>query len=311
MKLARRPVSSLVVDLTQSMPRKKLDDALNRLAAQEDNFLSAEFLAPVVRGGGGRVGVRIANVVCDIRITPRDFEGFGVFKPESHVSARLARPATMSERRKYLELFPRVSLVIRSRTNESTTAAAVGSNAADARFSAGSETEVRLVEQEVELFDTVMARFDGRHFWFDQLDPRADPSTAPFLRQALVNMIDPALVDQRPALSPGQRLAYLLNYRARVETALAAERAKRLDERTTNEKRLREALEHAGARLRDFVEQHDGYRVTYDVDGQRHVSIVQKNNLTVQTAGICLSGQDSDFDLASLVGVLRESRHVF
>jgi len=294
------------------MPRnRKIHDALNRLAGEEQKFLDAEFLAPVVRGGGGRVEVRIAGVVCDMRVTPRDFHGFGVFKPQSHASARLVREATMSQRRKYLELFPRVLLVISSRPGEgSTTAGAVPSNAADARFSVEGEIELQLIE-EAELFETVVARFDGRHFWFDQLDPRADPSAAPFLRQALVNMTEPATVDQRPALSPGQRLAYLLNYRARVEAMLAAERAKQVDERTQNETRLREALEHAGARLRDFVERGGQYTVTYDVDGHRHVSLIRRDDLTVQTAGICLSGQDRDFDLASLVGVLRESRHHF
>jgi hypothetical protein len=126
-----------------------------------------------------------------------------------------------------------------------------------------------------------------------------------------VNMTDPRIVDERPALSPGQRLAYVLNFRRRVEAMLAAERAKQLDERTRDENRLREALEHSGARLRDFAERGGQYTVTYDVDGRRHVSTVRKGDLTVQTAGICLSGQDRDFDLASLIGVLRESRSHF
>lgn len=291
------------------MARRKIHDALDRLAAEEQKFLGAQFLAPVVRGRGGRVQVRIAGVVCDMRVTPRDFEGFGVFKPQSHSAARLVRAATMGERRKYLELFPRVLLVISSRAAEgSSTAGAVPSNTADARFNVLGEIDLQLVD-EAELFDTIVARFDGRQFWFDQVDPRADPALAPFLRQALVNMTAPATVDERPALSPGQRLAYLVNYRARVEAALAAERAKELDERTRNENRLREALEHSGAQLRDFVERRGEYTVTYDVDGRRHVSTIRKNDLTVQSAGICLSGQDDDFDLASLVSVLRESRY--
>ena len=78
-------------------PRKKIHDALEKLAGEEEKFLEAEFLAPVVRGG--HVAVRIAGVVCDMRVTPRNFEGFGVFKPQSHAAARLVRPATMSQRR--------------------------------------------------------------------------------------------------------------------------------------------------------------------------------------------------------------------
>src|SRR5438128_12314621 len=73
------------------MLRKKIHDALSRLAAEERKFLEAEFLAPVLRGG--RVGVRIVGVVCQMRVTPADFEGFGVFKPVSHAQATLVRPA--------------------------------------------------------------------------------------------------------------------------------------------------------------------------------------------------------------------------
>jgi hypothetical protein len=280
------------------MARKKIHDALDRLAGEEQKFLDAEFLAPVLVGG--RVSVRIAGVVCEMQVMPRDFRGFGVFKPISHGEAKLVRAATMSERRKYLELFPRVLLVISSRSEKATLA--VPTNAADSRFSVQGQIDVRLIA-EAELFDTIVARFDGSQFWFDQLDPRADPAAAPYLRQALANATEPRQLD-RPGLTPGQRIAYMLNYAARLEAILQ-------DERTRNESRLREALEHAGAELRDFVEHHDEYRVTYEVDGRRHTSLVRKDNLTVQTAGICLSGQDRNFDLASLVGVMRQSREVF
>src|SRR2546423_14801680 len=113
------------------MSRKPIHDALDRLAAAEQDFLRCRFLAPVVCGG--RVNVRIAGVVCAMAVTPRDFRGFGVFEPVSPAQAKLLRPASLSERRKYLELFPRVLLVISSRSASST--AAVPSNAADSRFS--------------------------------------------------------------------------------------------------------------------------------------------------------------------------------
>lgn len=274
----------------------KLEDAFARLAQAERAFVGTEFLAPALRGG--RVAVRIAGVVCELNnVTPADFTGFGIFRADSHERATLVRPATMGERRRYLQLFPRVSLVVSAKSDRDSFA--VPLNSADARFSVQGEVTLRFAEDNVQLFDVVSARFDGTSFWFDQPDPRADPAAAPYLRQALVRMLELAKLD-RPGLMPGQRTAYALRYRARLEQMLE-------DARTRDERRLRDALEHAGAALRDFAEQRDEYRVTYEVDGERYVSVVRKGDLTVQTAGICLSGLDQQFDLTSLVSVMRQA----
>jgi hypothetical protein len=279
------------------MSRKQLQDALARLAEAEDRFLQAEFLAPVL-AGGGTVQVRIDGVICQLRTRRAGFSGFAVFRPTSHTEAMMVREATMAERRAYLDLFPRVLMVACS--SDGRTASAVASNpSGDKLVEIAGRVAIHEAE-EVNLFDTIAARFDGTHFWFDALDAATDPAAAPWLRQALADMRDPRQL-HRPGLVPGQRTAYLLNYRARLQAILN-------DQRARAEATLREALEHAGAELRDFADlDNQGiYRVSYDVDGRRHTSIVRKGDLTVQTAGICLSGQDRRFDLQSLVGVLRE-----
>jgi hypothetical protein len=269
--------------------------AIDRLARAEDAFVRTEFLAPVLRGAG--VGVRIAGVRCRLRVSPPDFEGWGVFRADTLTRAAFVRPASMGERRKYLALFPAARLILARR--ESGAWYAIAADAGDARFAITGLVPLRLVD-EGDLFDTVVTRFDGSQFWFETLDERRDAGAAPYLRQELGKMIDPARL-VRSGLTAEQRAAYALNYRLRLEQIA-------LDERSRGELRLRAALEHAGARLQDYAEQGDVYRVSYVVDGVRHTSVVRKGDLSVVTAGICLSGHDRQFDLGSLVGVLREGR---
>jgi hypothetical protein len=270
-------------------------DALNRLAAAEERFLVSEFLAPVIRGGP--VHVRIAGVICTLRIHPADFEGWGIFHPTSHSDAALVRQPKLTERQRYLELFPLVRLILAGMREEQWLA--LPAHRADSRFQIEGMIPVRLVE-EAQLFEVVEARFDGTQFWYAGPDSRWDAATASYLRQELARLTPPEKI-QRSGLTAEERAAYALNYWPRYE---AAEEARQSRE----ERRLRSALGHAGAELKDYVERHDVYTVTYEVDGQRHVSAVSKKDLSVQVAGICLSGEDQNFDLQSLVGVIREAQ---
>jgi hypothetical protein len=277
---------------------KPVNDALKRLAAAEERFLASEFLAPAIRSG--QVQVRIAGVICRLQIQPADFEGFGIFRPASPTQANLVRPAKLAERQRYLNLFPLVRLILSDRQDE--TWLAVAAHRADSRFHIEGMVPVRQVE-DAQLFEVIQARFDGCHFWFAGVDPRGDAARATYLRQALDKLVPPDKLS-RPGLTAEERLAYAANYAPRYE---ASEEGRRNREKN----RLRDALAHAGAELKEYVERQDVYTVTYEVDGQRHVSAVSKHDLSVQVAGICLSGEDEKFDLQSLVGVIKESQGQF
>ena len=272
---------------------RHIRDLLNRLAADEERLLASDFLAPALRGGV--VHVRIAGVVCRFRVEG-NFEGWGVFRPTGTGSARLLRPATLTERRRYLETFPLRRLILCQ--TERRGWLAWPAHQADHRFAGSDLLPVHLVE-EGQSFEIIAARFDGLQCWYDSDEPRGDPSAAPYLREALRKRTPPEQV-RRPGLSAEQRTAYALVYGLVREA-----------ERDRTEDRLRGALGHAGAELAGYVERDDGFRVEYEVDGERHVSLIGKDDLTVQVAGICLSGEDSRFDLQSLVGVLREARGDF
>jgi hypothetical protein len=275
--------------------RRKSDvlGAIDRLAEAENAFVGAEFLAPVLRGAG--VGVRIAGIRCGLAVRPAGFEGWGVFRARSTTAADVVRPASWGERRKYLALFPAVRIILTHR--EGGEWAGVAANAGDGRFAIDGRVPVRFVE-DGEPFETAVTRFDGGQFWFDSVDTRCDPGAAAFLREALGRLVAPERLERR-GLTAEQRAAYAVTYRARLAQL-------QFDERARAEDRLRAALRHAGADLRDYSEHGDVYRVSYVVDGARHTSVIRKGDLSVVTAGICLSGGDRAFDLGSLVGVLRE-----
>jgi len=280
---------------SNSMTSKRFSDAFERLAAAEQEFLECEFLAPAL--SRQKIGVRIDGVVCDLAIEPSDFEGWGIFRPTSHSTAQLVRVASLADRKRYLELFPQVILILCQRVESQWFA--MSAHRGDSRFQIDGMVPIWHVE-EGQQFEVVLARFDGSQFWFDGDDPRRDPGTAAYLRASLKEAVEPDEI-QRQGLTLEQRMAYAVNY-YRQQKAVEQEQADRIEDQ------LRKALQHAGADFVDYLERSDGFRVTFTINGQRHVSSVSKQDLSVQVAGICLSGRDRHFDLNSLVGVIREGQ---
>lgn len=265
---------------------------LNQLATQEQELLTRQFLAPCVRGG--RVRTQLDGLVYAFWPEPRDFQGWGIFQPTDTKTATLLEPASLDCIEAYLQPFEVFRLLL-ARSLRERTWLAFPANRSDMQQRLGwaKPIPVHLVAAGV-AFDTIVARYDGRSFWFERSDRRADPLPSEALRQAFRERLRPEDL-QGKGIAPEMRAAY----------DLATQHLEAFSATSRDERRLRAALKTGGGELQHFSDREDYWQVEWTAaDGQRHASAIAKSDLTVMSAGICLSGRDRDFDLQSLVGVV-------
>jgi hypothetical protein len=231
---------------------------------------------------------------------PGEFRGWAVLEALSTSEAAFVRQASLAETAAYLKLFPVVRMILCEPGDGGWLV--FPAHLGDRRFQIQGLATLWLPEEGLRRFETVVARFDGHLFWYERPDPSRDPALAGYLRDRLAQRDERGLplaaeTLHKRGLSAEERAAYWL-VQARMAEA----------ERDRVEARLSEALAHAGATLRDYTERGDAYVVRYTVDGRQFTSTIRQEDLSVLTAGICLAGGDRHFDLASLVGVLRQAR---
>lgn len=270
---------------------------LNQLAAQEEQLRSTQFLAPCVRGG--LVRTKLAGMLYTFTPDPRNFEGWGIFEPVNEKAAAVVEEPSLPQVAEYLQRLKPLRLRL-ARALERTTWLAYPVNEADMqqRWGTLKPVPVHLVTDGAP-FEPVVARWDGCTWWFDDTDRRADPLVAEQLREQLKKVTPPEQVRFK-GITPEMRTVYdLASQQAREFQALRQQRQ--------DETRLRSALRLGGGELQEFRDRHDSWWVEWTTaNGERHTSAIAKNDLTVVSAGICLSGQDQDFDLQSLVGVVEQ-----
>jgi hypothetical protein len=279
-----------------------IDNILNNMEDEERRFVGQEFLAPLL--GHNRVVVRIAGIVCRMRVKSRQtFTGWAVLRALSTSQAEFIRPANLGEIANYLALFPMVRLILlhSDQKGEMSTWIASPAQQGDRRFNIEGPVPLRLAEEGLERFEAIIARFDGHEFWYERRDSTRDPVLAAYLREQLGNITTSGLPPKpedlhKRGLSREERQAYGV-----IREALEYAARDRIQDQ------LSEALDHAGGRLTSYIQREDVYVVRYTVDGREHVSTIHQDDLSVVSAGICLAGRDQHFDLTSLVGVLREA----
>ncbi|MEG3838740.1 hypothetical protein [Microcoleus sp. herbarium14] len=267
---------------------------LSQLAALEAQLLDTQFLAPCVRGG--RVRVRVSSMVYTFQPQPQNFEGWAIFKPINEKIAAVVGEPSLPQLTEYLQVLVPVRLQLACALQGQTWLAyPVNESDAKQRIGVAKPAAVHLVTEGSQ-FEPIVARWDGHCLWFEEIDRRADPLLSEQLKRALKKLILPEEVRFK-GMTPEMRAVY----------ELVSRNIKDFDPKVRDERRLQRALKTGGGELRDFCDRQDYWLVEWTSgSGEHHTSAIAKNDLTVMSAGICLSGEDMNFDLQSLVGVVED-----
>lgn len=269
----------------------------DKLAAAEETFFESRFLSPVLQGKPIRV--RIEGIVMELKVRPKNFEGWGVFGMYGKKAARFIEEPNMKQKAEYLNLYPRFSLIVCQRNDDGVRG--ILANRSDTRINVQGQIPVSL-PFEVQLFDSIDVRFDGVNFWFENKSTHRSPRIGQSMREALIAETEPNEMNIEGSTFE-ERLAYAIGFDGEIES-----------KKDRKEERLKKALERGGAVLRGYIERGNTYTVEYEVDGRRLKSVVDSETLSVTSAGICLTDHrtnkkyDEEFDLQSLVGVIREGQ---
>lgn len=283
------------------------------LASVERGLTRVDFLAPRVGLEDAKVKVCVEGLLHTFAVSePADFVGWGIWRAVNMRVARLVEPASLSQVERYLSLLPRVPLILIRRLRGQRWLAIAG-NASDASQRVSSLRDAR-APQVIELvgegdaFDRVIAGWDGVRWWFESLDVRADFASSERLRDALEARRAPDEVFATlRGLSPEQRSAYEIAWGALVRELEAIVAARLAKTQAHDRERLRRALESAGGVLERSHATPDRRRWVVEWRTSQNVkqtSVIDMRDLSVVSAGLCLSGEDRKFDLESLVGVV-------
>ena len=272
-------------------------DLINKFDAREKDFVGKTLLAPVLRGS--TVRVRLGGIVMELKVNDRRFEGYALLKVKDLKNAEIIGQPTLKQTAEYLKLFPRLRMVVIDKFDGVWWGLMF--NKSDKRFKLDGPVPIRLVNDDrIGPFRTIETRCDGANFYYETDNVQHDFGNCVRLNAFLSKRVAPEEV-RHAGLVPAERLAYLMAFLRNDPTYLPGKNG-------TIDDRIRVALHHAGAQLSAFwMERGDesGMLVRFTVDGVQYTCRVNED-LSLRSAGICLSGQDQNFDLASLVGVLRE-----
>jgi hypothetical protein len=268
-------------------------DLISKIGKKETSLTEQVFISPVF--SNTLVATQIEGLIYSFTIPQATENGWYQIQPVDIKKARIVDRANLMEREMYLKYLDKLRTVIVMKKDG--IFYGIPDKANKFRFHINDLLPIFLSDDSPMDFDRVITRFDGANIWFDQVDQGNDPAKAEYLRNCMAKILEPEKL-KFSGLTMEERLAYTL--RLTLDKKLVIDRTK---------DRLKKDVEFAGASFVKFIERSDHFSVTYKVNNQEFTSYVSKDPVhSVISAGLCLNGNDTRFDLKSLVTVIREGQ---
>ena len=258
-------------------------DTLEKIVAEERAAEGETVLAPVA--GGRKVYISIQSRFYEC-LLEKEFTGWGIFRLMGKGRVRLERDAEAWEIEKYAQAFSLWHLVLFHRDRDSIWWAR---DIKRDRF-----VPVHLVEG-LQQFDSLRACHDGSRYWFINSSPSTDMRRARTLRSALSNETAPEHLPLRNLTLKEQELY-----------AMALILKKGFTERNKDSfvRSVEKALHTGMGTLIECTEQNNQFNIRWRSGDGRSLSTMVDKNLSVISAGLCLSGGDRLQDLTSLASLV-------
>lgn len=280
-------------------------DLIEKFGKTSNTLHERVFVCPIYQNRW--VATRIDKIVYRFKV-PRLASGWYRFQPVTQNKAKKIGEADLMEIERYLRIFDKFRLIMIRREGDLVFGIPFKGNKFGFKNTQIFPVFLTLDEMALD-FDEMLCRFDGANIWYEQVPMSNDPARSEYLRDALSNKKKPTDINFQ-GLRFEDKIAYGIRYQLMFEEE---ERLKKVEEARllqNTQYRLKRAVEHGGGVFVGYTERGSNFSVTYNVDGETYTSTIAKDrNLTVLSAGFCLSGGDKDFDLSSLMSVIREGQN--
>ncbi len=273
-------------------------DTIDRMGEKEEMITEREIISPIFYNR--EIVTRVEGLVYRLKI-PRTDPGWYSFKVIDSNRARVKKPADLDQIQRYLKYLPKVRIILTFRKkNEFYGVPMKGNNWG---FNISDLLPVLLFDDTAEEFAKCICGYDGENLWYDSVDMSADMIRTNYLRESLKKLRTPERI-KHSGLTIEEKIAYSIKYKLDKKILEESKKTK-----------IQRDVEFAGGKFVKSQERSDHLFVTYKVDGQQFSSVISKDpKHQVITAGICLTDNntgreyDKDFDLKSLISVIREGQ---